>query len=53
MNSLLCSLASVKVLFLAYENFAVMIRPSRVTLMEKNPQLLLTKMKESPLKVHS
>ena len=34
MNSLLCSLASAKVLLLAYENFAVMIRPSRETLME-------------------
>ena len=34
MNSLLCSLASAKVLFLAYENFSVMIKPSRKTLME-------------------
>jgi hypothetical protein len=31
MNSLLCSLASSKVLLLADENFAVMIRPSRET----------------------
>jgi hypothetical protein len=34
MNSLLCSLASAKVLLLADENVAVRIRPSRGTLRE-------------------
>ena len=34
MNSLMCSLASAKVLLLADKNFTVMIRPSRETLRE-------------------